>query len=567
MNKIITMTVSLCLCASTALFAADGTWNVAGVGNWATAGNWVGNTIADGAGNVAYITNILNSTITADTRTIGEIRTDTPYSWWITGGLITLNNSGSTPVIETSGGLVINSALAGSSGFDKTGAGKLELYDTTISGDINLNAGSISLETHNAIKNADVKINNGTTLYINDTHGAPYRYANSVTVNSGVIKPVKGTTALEASLTCNDPYDGGNNNVVEVGNATLYLTPVILSAAALFDVTHDNANLIFYAAISGDNNLILRGNNSSGTFHINAPAVHNGDTIFRTYGGNPRLELNVNQAIPVGSVGNRLEFYIDNGASSSLTLDMNDTDQEVEYLYLGLGSQAGQFVEITGGESSLFIVTTRFTDGNAANDLSLRLTGGKLLVEADANYTWINKPIYVADATMILNALWFGNSATVVDVEDDGIVGGLYYGALTIRNGGKVSPGDDDIGTLATGGNVIMEAGSEYDWEYDDTSADIISSSGTLTLPTADNSVTVNVSRLAEVGTTFTLISSTGITGGGSDGVGALVAIDPNDKVTEFTKDGNNINITVTPEPGMFIGLVLVGLAFLRKRV
>ncbi len=75
MKKFTIIMMTVCLCASTALFATDGSWNVAAGGNWATAGNWVGSTIADGAGNIAYFTNIANRNITADTRTIGEIRT------------------------------------------------------------------------------------------------------------------------------------------------------------------------------------------------------------------------------------------------------------------------------------------------------------------------------------------------------------------------------------------------------------------------------------------------------------------------------------------------------------
>ena len=579
MKKLTIMTMTVCLCASTALFAASGSWNLADAGDWETGANWVGNNIADGAGSVAYFTNIANGTINADTRTIGEIHTDAAAGFWLADGPITLDNGASTPVIESATAFVpihLNCALAGSSGYNKTGAGWILQYNTTISGDINVNAGVLGLMWADAIKNADVKVNNGGTLYISDGIVAN---GKSVTVNTGgVLSPyiyTPTTAGLNAPLTCNDPYDGGNNNAVDVKDGTLNLNSnITLSANTMLDTSHNNAILNINGVISGNNNLILRGVNSSGTFNINTQAVYNGVTTFRTWNGtagNPKLELNVNQAIPVGTEANRLEFIIDWGANSTLTLDMNATTQKVNHLFMGTGSQAGQSVEITGNDSSLFIITNKFTDSNGANDLSLRLTSGKLLVEADAAYTWIHKPIYVTNATMILNAPWYGSASTLVDVQSGGIVGGddggnQTYGALTIRNGGKVSPGDDEIGTLAAAGNVIMEAGSEYDWEYDASSADKIAANGTLTLPTADNSITVNVSRLADVSTTFILISSTGITGGGTDGVGAFVAEDPNDKVTGFTKDGNNINISVIPEPGAIGMLCLLGIAFLRRK-
>ena len=563
MKKLTILIMTVCLCVSTALFAADGTWNVAGVGNWATAGNWVGNNIANGAGSVAYITNIANSTITADTRTIGEIRTDTPYGWWITGGLITLDNSGSTPIIDISaGGIYMNCALAGSSGFNKTGAGNLHLLDTTISGDINLNAGSISLETDNAMLNADVKVNNNTILYVDDTWGTIYRYGNSVTINNGgLLQPVDGvvTTALVAPVTCNNPYDGGNKNAIACGNATFGLLNIYLTANTLIDVTHANADMNFYGPISGNYDLYLRGT-GPGTMNIHAKIENNGNVFFNTW-SNPRFELNVNNALPYGEAGKECQLANNSAAAGTgVTLDMNDKTQTVYSLTCrNYGGGTDVYLEMAGSGAGLFIVSNTFWS-NPPENMDFRLTGGKLLINGNG----FGHPITITNATFINNGN--ASAACYLNLQAGAVIGGYGLGwtggdssNLVLTADTTISPGNS-IGT-ALCWNLEMLDGSEYDWEYGSSSSDLIDARGTLKLPSS-GTITVNISGNPPANTTKTLISAASIVGSAD----AFYAADTGGNSVSFAKVGNNIEISVAPEPGAIGMLCLLGIAFLRRK-
>ena len=190
-------------------------------------------------------------------------------------------------------------------------------------------------------------------------------------------------------------------------------------------------------------------------------------------------------------------------------------------------------------------------------------SGTLTLSSEDNNYTG---PTTVSAGKLIVNGDISDSSS--ITVASGATVGGTgTLPATTIPSAATVSPGNS-IGTLDTGA-LTMEAGSEYDWEYLDpeSDADSIDADGTLTLPPAVNSVTVNVDfvKFQERGN-FTLISSTGISGGGADPEEVFYADGEEDDNIEFTRDGNNIMIHVAPEPGMFLGLILAGFAILRKR-
>ena len=561
MNKILTMMVSLCLCASTALFAADGTWNNAAGGAWETAGNWASSIIADGAGNTATFNTDTAAVVADANRTIGNISKSAAADLWLNGGPLTL--SGGTPAIDVSAGSTyLNCALAGSAGFDKTGTGNLGLYNTIISGDINVNAGWLWLMWADAIKNADVIVNNGTVLVLWDGVVAN---GQSITVNNGgYIRPWDGTVGINAPLTLNYP-DAGNTFAVESVGANDIINlngNITLAANTALAITENGGEININAPISGPYSLRLMGRSATtsiGTYNINAACTYTGWTTLQSWGANPRYEIGVNQAFPAG--GATTEFSLDaanSSADTSVTLDLNDYSQTVNILWLKPdGAQAGHYVEITGNAGSVLTVNEKFNMGAHANGAHAKITGGKILVPATATHTWLNSPVFISDATMILNAPYYGSA--IVDVQSGGIVGGAYYGALTIRDGGKISPGDDDIGSLAAG-NVIMQDNSEYDWEINGTDTDSINVTGTLTLPGTANSVLVNVDRTSPISDTYTLIStSAGITGNAD-------VFHSDDEEVSFSIVNNNVIIGVTPEPGMFIGLILAGIAILRKR-
>jgi len=299
MKKITIMMMTICLCASTAIFATDGTWNNVAGGDWEVAGNWVGNTIADGASATATFNTDTGNVNVDVNRTNGVISKSAAADLWLSAGPLVLD--GGTPVIDvTVGATYMNCALAGSSGYNKTGAGWLLQYNTTISGDINVNAGVLGLMWDDAIMNADVKVN--SSLLINNGVVAN---GKSVTVNNGgVIQPYLGTAGLNAPLTCNHP-DAGNTFAVQcpAANDVISLNSnITLTANTVMAVDANAGTININAPISGNYQLRLLGRSvteSIGVFNINAPCT----STFSTTSDNQSPMTNAGTAIINPAIG------------------------------------------------------------------------------------------------------------------------------------------------------------------------------------------------------------------------------------------------------------------------
>jgi len=161
---IATMILAVCLCASSAIFAASGTW-IGGTGNWSDSGNWAGGIIPNGATDDAYFTNDIGSDaeITPDIAvTIRSIyvndndATENRYAITDTGQNITIAPNS---VIDCATRFDLKCITEGTAGFTSTGAGTLNLGKTgnTISGTVNLNGtGQVIINNKDALQNADV---------------------------------------------------------------------------------------------------------------------------------------------------------------------------------------------------------------------------------------------------------------------------------------------------------------------------------------------------------------------------------------------------------------------------
>ena len=164
--------------------AVDGTWSSAVSGNWTDTVNWTGGTLADGSGSTADFNTIdpaadVSITLNGD-RTIGyllfgDIDTATAAGWTLAGNTLTL--AGGTPTLTvnalgTGKVATINSTLAGTAGFTKSGVGQLTVSNggnNGLNGALVVNQGVLVLNTTvnyvNAIaQSAPVTVNAGAEL-------------------------------------------------------------------------------------------------------------------------------------------------------------------------------------------------------------------------------------------------------------------------------------------------------------------------------------------------------------------------------------------------------------------
>jgi len=553
----IAMALTLCLCTSTAVFAADGSWIYDGSSNWSVSAMWDGGIIADGVGSVANFTNAITAGTPigmSDPRTVGTLNlADGDGSanafWWFDTGPITLDNGGSKPVIDVDASLwasAINANLSGVNGFNKTGSKPLRIYDSSISGEINVQAGRLEPYSLNSLQNVD-----------------------SIVVDASGALVFGASCDVPAHITC-----GGGEWVKTIYTENIadmvinFNSNVVLQADGYIEIGGNNSVMTFNKPISGSGKMRFFASNYAKTIRLDAPCTYTGDSHLYDWTASPTLDLNVNYAIP------KTSLHMDQNAVAVAglhqTLDLNSYTQEVHTLNFNLNDAAtDKYIEITGNDDGMLLVTNTFTVLNKANNAHVKITGGTVI--ASGSHSWIGSRVEVTNATLLLNVPdW--NGTALIDVQNGGKVGGSdpgnnnMMGALTVRGGGTAAPGSS-IGTLRVAGNVTMEAGSMYEWQVGSgTTADWITVGGTLDV---SGGITVNAIRVlgsVQSGSDFyNLFWDDGLSINPDDitmnyGTGLIGPLHPS------TNDYGVFITGIVPEPATLGLLSLLGLAFLRRK-
>lgn len=207
--------------------AADGVWTNPAGGSWAEATNWASATIADGSGAIADFSTLdlaANAAVTLDgARTIGTLRfadTTVGSDWSLaagTAGPLTLAGA-SKPVIHAgSGTTTISTALAGTQGFEKTGAGVLVLSGVnTFTGSLLISQGTVRAASASAL---------GAGSTGNETivaSGAAFDMNGQQLTNTEVYRLAgTGPTGAGAFVNMGGGQQNGVNKINLYGNATI----------------------------------------------------------------------------------------------------------------------------------------------------------------------------------------------------------------------------------------------------------------------------------------------------------------------------------------------------------
>jgi autotransporter-associated beta strand protein len=393
----------LALNCSTVL-AADGTWNVDANGNWSTSANWASGTIADGAGSTANFTyNITtNRTVTVDSaRTIGKINFGSAASvtgifWTLGSGTLTLDNSGSTPVIDVATTVLrgeISSLLAGSSGFNKTGNNTLRISGNNgISGDVTVSSGILSTYNSDSLKNADVVVSGG----ILDIGNGVNLSAKSLTVSgSGQIQARANNTTANINVPMSIGKEGAIYTENNVQGVTLNINSnVTMTANAGFELGGITNTLNINKPITGAYDLKLKGNSDSSLhnvhFNLNATNSYTGKTYLEAWSCSSTFDLNAHHCLPSTT---ELHFDVYTGSgTNSMHLDLNDYTQQVTKLVMNSGS--GTYIELMGNENGVIIGKL------SASGQLIFLSGGTLIA---------NDEVYIGAPVTLTNAVFINN--------------------------------------------------------------------------------------------------------------------------------------------------------------
>jgi len=558
----ILLTVSLCAISVNA--AQDGSWALTTGGDYSNPGNWIGGNIADDSTSVAYFTNAISALAVIQlqtNRTIGTLNlSGEGNQWWFDGMgySLTLDDGGITPVIDVDGnlwGASINANLSGIDGFTKTGTKLLNLYASPISGDIDIQEGSLRLAWDNPIPNI-----------------------NNITVGAEGVLVIGETNTLHIPLTLNhtDTWVNAFALDVEPGKVCNIDSNVTMTTDSGLVATGNGTVLNLNSPVSGAYSLRLMGRATDadiGTFNVNAVNTYSGNTTLCTWGSNPRFELNVNQGIPLtGQAGElKLEVY-DSSANSSVTFDLNDKTQKISSLFVALhGGQNNHSAVITGSDAGVLEITNSFTSWESVPGTVIKQTGGKIICNGPG--CSFSTKMVITNATFLNNGSWWGGANASFELQADAKVGGsgilgweTSASNLVITSGATITPGQS-IGQVGCWGLELKE-GSYYDWEVDDGSFDSIDVRSNLFLPSAVNSVTVNVSHIGDVQpeqTNWMIYVASGINGN-VDSIYMDYPISMTGPEHPEILYGHVMITGLIPEPATLGLLAILGLAIIRRK-
>lgn len=518
--------------------AADGVWNntTGGVGLlWSDSGNWQSGQIADGAGFTADFSQLdLQNNVNVDvdsSRTIGHLDfgdtdTNTGGAWNVldlntAGSILTLDGNGSTPTITVDplvAATTIDHAqivlpLAGTTGFDKLGAGILALGadEAGLTGTISVEAGTLRiLET--ATNVPTVSLGNGTTLDM-----APS--SPDVGNGGGVTGGVAGATVkagATATIQSND-----NMQMVDVQPEGAGSTLNFQNNGGLFRLYGDWSGGNSYDAINflaGDFRPRLSSGFNPSSFENTAVSLGDGVELdFRTNStGNPMLIGSL-----AGDANSLLEGSANNGGDARLaigslgaTTDFAGTvdgSGNISINKVGAGTQtfSGSFANF-GGRA------IRVTEGTLAfSNTATTIQGG----DSPTNQTSIN---VLTDATLDVS----GTTSAFTTEANTKIIGGgtiVTTGAGFNHAGGHIAPADEDpsgdpsndstsvAGAITFNGGLTFSGGSIlYDMGETPGSDDLIQVIGTTNV-SGGGVVDPNFLGAAPAaGLTYTLLSGSG---------------------------------------------------------
>jgi autotransporter-associated beta strand protein len=375
--------------------AGSGVWTNLNGGSWGASNNWSGGLAAGGTDSIADFSTLnlsLAPTVTLDgARTNGTLLFDdlnpaAKHDWVLNsgaGGSLTLATSSGTPgICVNSATDTVSAVVAGTQGFNKTGAGWLTLSGaSTVTGTIAVNAGA--LEMHDKSGDTPYAVAPGATLMIGYTTGGGY-------ANTGVAIGGSG-----ASATCGfyllggQTYNCSGEIVLQAAPTTLRQYGSGYADLGTFDI--NGIGLWCTAAASGsacDSNIQMVSdgygmsmqidsgtNTAGGDLTINGPLNvgslgfykrGTGSLVLNGPAASGNTALNVQGGTIICGAADCIGANASVPVSSGATLALNGFNQTIA----SLSAAAGSMVSFSGTN------TLRLTNASLAGTLQMALNKG-----------------------------------------------------------------------------------------------------------------------------------------------------------------------------------------------
>ncbi|ATC63455.1 hypothetical protein CMV30_05525 [Nibricoccus aquaticus] len=530
--------------------------NQATGGLWSDAANWDGGVVASGVGAIPIFGNFnltanntarLDAPRTLSGLTFGDTDITSPASWIIddnadSANVLTLDVTSGSPAITvgtlgTGATATLSTALGGTDGFTKTGAGTLVLNKAnSVTGVLNVTGGTLRIDNGGALalggtNTANVTTTSGSTLLVN---GGSFTSGGLVTLGGGntipgILRVDAGTVALNGGIRTNN--DSGSTVRITGGTFTATDVNIRRNAAATVDY---NSGFIVSGGTSTVGTIFLGNNNSTGAMSVEGGsltatgAITVGNNASSTRGGGMRVTGGtfsstnaVSGIILTRASGNpsnanfsggvseveKFTFGFDNAVvAGSGTLNLSGSGA----LYIGAGGLVKgttsttytTAINLTGGtlgaksswSTTLPMTLTNVPVINAADSVgtarAITLNGvlsgaggftktGAGALTLTATNTFAGS-VAINDGTLVLgtgSSLAAGGSVTINGGQLAG--NGATAKAIALNSGGSVSPGISDAGTLG-GSSLTWNGGGRIALDLG-ASGDLLALTGALT--------------------------------------------------------------------------------------
>ena len=460
-----------------------GVWaSTAATGTWGTAANWTNNIIATNVDNTADFSQVdltTNITVALDTpKTIGNLifgNTDaSPAANWVLtnnsnpADILTLAATATIPTITVTnmgtGSVVINAAVAGTAGLNKSGDGVLILRGVnTYTGNTTISSGTLRIGNGGQLGSGTYAgniTNNGNFVHNNN---AAQTLSGVISGPGSVAETAGGTLTLSGTNT----YSGGTTNssgIVVATTATALGTGLMDFAGGDRLVINDGLTITNNIQVDSANGVAGRGllensgsgsaTLSGGTITINAATVGGGHfaggssgtlvvadpitasvtVIWRTgngiiSGGGSYGNFNLTGNLMLGANnGLAQNATLDIGSSAASTFDLAGYNQTLAGVTRNSATSATIVNNSVSADSTLTTTGTSTFPGTiadgSAHKVGVTVNGGQFTLTGTNTYT--------GNTTLV------GGEVTVGSPESAGPKGPLGKGGTIVFNGGTL---------------------------------------------------------------------------------------------------------------------------------
>jgi autotransporter-associated beta strand protein len=424
------------------------------------------------------------------------------------GGRITDNGAAGTTTltvnqsVDTAFSGVISDGASRVVALTKTGSGTLTLAGAnTYMGTTTVSTGTLSVSNNAALGSGLLTMAGGTLA----ASAGSWTIANTINLASNAtIDTGANTLTLAGSITNNGSLTKTGSGTLVLATTPTYVGDTIINGGKLtfgipcslinpsFETDAGTANTYWYGSISGwiktgaANTYIEQG--TSTIFAPGFPPNYNATTNYKW--GCFQGAHTESQGFSIATAGVYVVSFAAAGRGNGYgPMDIQvqiDGINQSEVITPSTSAWSTHSINVTlsAGSHTLSFVFINALGGDRSSVLdAVSLTGSNL-----GNFSLpSNNSVHIASgATLDLN----GSVQTLASLYG---VGTVTNGTLTVT--GTVAPGGTNVvGTLAVEGNLVVGPNAVLDWNFSDTTQDLINVTGTLTLPTV---ATVNVVRVS----------------------------------------------------------------------